>query len=140
MCYGRDSGDRGHRIKKTTKTAVPERNTFQKANPRGREFVLQCSVFKCMTVCERERERRGQTGEKQAVTRSTTLESLFSTRPLYLMANISPGKRKHLSGQSLGNIFSLLHTIYVEASGGTQGSTGEHEAQSLVGRRRTQGG
>ncbi|KAF6119785.1 hypothetical protein HJG60_010191 [Phyllostomus discolor] len=48
----------------------------------------------------------GQRGEKQAVTLSTTLESLFSTRPLYLVSNISPGKRKHFSGQSLGNILS----------------------------------
>ena len=82
---------------------VPERNSFQKANPHGRELVLQCSVFKCMNACVR--ERGGQRGEKQAVAPSTTLESLFSTQPLYLVANISSGKRKHFSGQSLGNIF-----------------------------------
>lgn len=92
-----------------------------------------------MNACVR--ERGGQRGEKQAVAPSTTLESLFSTQPLYLVANISPGKRKHFSGQSLGNIFFLLHMIYFEAAGGTQGSTGECEgAQSLLGRQRKQEG
>lgn len=45
-------------------------------------------------------------GSEQAVTPRTTLGSLFSTRPLYLVSNISPGKRKHSSGQSLGNMLS----------------------------------
>lgn len=87
-----------HQTQKITETGVRERNALQKANPHRRELVLQRAVLRCMCVRQR--------GEKQAVTLSTTLESLFSTRPLYLVSNISPGKRKHFSGQSLGNILS----------------------------------
>lgn len=73
------------------------------------------------------RQRRGQRGEKQAVTWSTTLESLFSTRPLYLVSNIPPGKRKHVSGQSLGNIFLLLPMICMEAAAASCGGHQECE-------------
>lgn len=74
-----------------------------KSPQKGISFTAECLQ---MRECVCERGRGGQRGEKQAVTPSTTLESLFSTRPLYLVANISPGKRKHFSGQSLRELCS----------------------------------
>lgn len=73
------------------------RDAFQKANPHRRQAVLQHGVFKHMSVCERERR-----AERGKASRNTELRaqrwSLFSMRPLYLVSNISPGKRKHFSG------------------------------------------
>ena len=72
-----------------------------RANPRGGSSWYGV-VSANARVCERGGAERG----KQAATPSTALESLFSTRPLYLVSNISPGKRQQFSGRSLGNSFS----------------------------------
>lgn len=62
---------------------------------------------------------KGEQGE-EAQMPSTALQSLFSTLALYLVSNTSPGKRKHFSGQSWGNIIPPSCDLYGrwEAVGG----------------------
>ena len=65
LCKKRGSGVWGYGTRKVTKTVVPERNALQKANPHGREFVLQGSVFKCVNVYMREKEGGREGKSKQ---------------------------------------------------------------------------
>jgi hypothetical protein len=56
---------------------------------------------------------RGERGQgEQAQMPSTALQSLFSTLALYLVSNTSPGKRKHFSGQSWGNVIPPSCDLY----------------------------
>lgn len=63
---------------------------------------------------------KGEQGE-EAQMPSTALQSLFSTLALYLVSNTSPGKRKHFSGQSWGNIIPPSCDLYGRTLGGCWG-------------------
>lgn len=94
-----------------------------------------------MHECVCERKRGAERGKASSSTKHNIGKFVFHTAPLSGSKYISWEKKTFLRAIPREHFFFLLHMIYFEAAGGTQGSTGECEgAQSLLARQRKQEG